>query len=91
MALHEAVGAVRATSAVVARVQYRAGAFVPAQALAEPFPVPTLWDYERGGDFESAMRAWAQDAQRWDAEHMTRIMRDLARLGQEKSSDWVDA
>lgn len=92
MAMHEAAGIVSAVSSVAGRVQRRAGTFVPGQVLTEPYPVPMLWDYLGSGvPFEQAAAQWAQDVQRWDQEHVTRIMRDMARLGQEKTTDWVDA
>jgi hypothetical protein len=91
MAMHEAAALVAATSQVAGRLQRRAGSYVPGQGLAEPYPVPMLWNYLSAGSFEEAVQQWAQDAQRWDQEHMTRMMRELARIGQEKTSDWVDA
>lgn len=93
-------GSVAAESAVEGRVQYKAGSYVPAQVLAEPYPIPTLWRYlgMAGGAFgrnqEEAFRAaaqeWANEIERWSEEHMTRVMRDLSRLGQEKTAEWVE-
>ncbi|MDD4891628.1 MAG: hypothetical protein PHU85_17050 [Phycisphaerae bacterium] len=80
-----------AVALAAGRVQHRAAVYVPAQALAEPYPVPNLDDYAgRGGSFAPAVRQWAADLVQWRQDHARRVLRDLARIQAEKSNEWVE-
>lgn len=92
-----------ARSEIAGRIQYKAGTYVPAQVLVEPYPIPTLWQYLAGlgalepGDrqwaraFGQGVQEWAAALEQWSQEHMTRVMLDMAKLAQEKTTDWVEA
>lgn len=80
-----------ATSSVSGRLQRKAGAYVPGQVLTEPYPVPELNRYVQGAGFGEGFVLWAGDLARWRQEHLTRVMRDMARLAEEKASQWEDA
>lgn len=89
---HLLAGHVGALSSVVVRgLQMRRRVFVPAQALAAPYPVPRLHDFARGENFHAGFEQWSLAYSKWWEEHMIRVMREVARLGQEKASRWQDA
>lgn len=90
-------GAIQGQMALFGRVQFRSGVYVPAQVLQAPYPVPTLWQYlgmagpsTLPTPFEQGVQEWARAFEQWSEEHMTKIMADMGRLGQEKTAEWVD-